>query len=933
MAKQKPQNTKQVSHNKGNSFFATDSNRQYAVIVFAFSFVLYFNTVFNDYNLDDELVTQNHRLTSKGIAAIPEIFASPYYQDESGYKYEYRPLVLVSFAIENALFGEQAWLSHLINVILYSLMCVLLLKVLQNLLKNYSILLPFFTTLLFAAHPVHTEVVASIKNRDEIMAVGFGLLSLYYAIRYVTTNQKPLLIPILLLFIAAILSKTSALTFAIISPVLLVVFTDIKPINLLPVVLALAIPATLLSRLQLVLQQVILFVLFTSTPYFFYTIKHLPGITQWIKTYLTAAVSSTKQPAQAVDWSTIDMSYFKNISQFILPLIIIVISTALSVIGYRYGNVWVTLLPLSVLSLLFTFTRNELRLLLILPLSVLTMISMPVFTGKILATEALLIVLLASTALSGNGAFKLQALLAYFIYAVICLYFKHSAFFVIAIGFLLFTNKRFRPAVIVFFVLCLAAYGFSVYNTISLGKAITLKLLALPFILLGTFAIWRGKHLATAQTASLLIPVVMLAYFLIQPPPKNNLAFDIKNSYYKASTFTAADPTPVQAVRPLVYMEAPVTAKDPLSIRMGTSLIILAKYAKLICLPYPLSFYYGYAVVTPTNISQPLAIFSLALHFLLLVIALVMLRHYPVPATGLLIYLVSIVVFANFVTPIPGLMGDRFLFIPSIGFCIALTCLLLQLFNQLKAMPADIKQLNKPFTYTLLTILVLYSGLTIARNMDWKDRITLFRKDIPAVEQSAQAHNLLALHLFISSNKEADRNKQNELRKEAAIHFKRALEIYPRFLNASFDYARLLEAMGRNDEALKAYQHTTTIDSNFTSPYFSMGIIYQNLEQYGRAAECYEKYLSNHQREEVAYANLSFAYYKQGLYEKSIEVSRRSIAANPTNSFNPTVNIAKTYYKMQVIDSALFYFEQAQKLNPADPNTARFIEQLRNTKH
>ncbi|HRG87655.1 MAG TPA: tetratricopeptide repeat protein [Chitinophagales bacterium] len=932
MAKQKTQNTKQVSHNKGNSFFTTDSNRLYAIIVFAFSFIVYFNTVFNDYNLDDELVTQNHRLTSKGFAAIPEIFSSPYYQDESGYKYEYRPLVLVSFAIENALLGEHAWLSHLINVILYALLCVLLLKVLQILFNSYSVLLPFFTTLLFAAHPVHTEVVASIKNRDEIMAVGFGLLSLYYAICYAKTNQKILLVPVLLLFVAAILSKTSALTFVIISPLLLVVFTDIKPINLLPLVLALVIPATLLSRLQLVLQQVILFVLLTATPYFFYTIKHLPRIWQFARNYLTAVITTATQPAIIDNNSVIDTNYYKDKRQIILPILIVVVSTALSIVGYRYGNVWLTLLPLSVLSLLFTFTRNELRLLLILPLSVLTMISLPVFTGKILATEALLIVLLASVALSGNGAFKLQALLAYFIYAVICVYFKHSAFFVIAIGFLLFTNKRFRPAILVFSVLCLALYGYSVYNTITLGKAITLKLLALPVILLGTFAMWRGKYLATAQTASLLIPVVTLAYFFIQPPAKGNLAFDMKNSYNKVSSFAAADPTPVQAVRPLVYMEAPVTAKDPLSTRVGTSLVILAKYTKLICLPYPLSFYYGYAVVTPTNVLQPSAILSLALHFILLVIALAMLRSYPLPASGLLVYLVSIVVFANFVTPIPGLMGDRFLFIPSIGFSIALSGLLLQFFKLLKVTPADIKLLSKPFTYTLLTILVLYSGLTIARNRDWKDRITLFRKDIPAVEQSAQAHNLLALHLFISSNKEPDRNKQNELRKEAATHFVRALEIYPRFLNASFDYARLLEAMGKYDEALKAYQHTTTIDSNFTSPYFSMGIIYQNLEQYGRAAECYEKYLSNHQKEEVAYANLSFAYYKQGLYEKSIEVSRRSIAANPNNSFNPMVNIAKTYYKMQVNDSALFYFEQAQRLNPNDANTARFIQQLRNIK-
>jgi tetratricopeptide (TPR) repeat protein len=928
MAKQKTEKTKQVVRNS-SSVFATGNNQFYAIIVFAFSFIIYFNTVFNDYNLDDELVTQNHRLTSKGFAAIPEIFSSPYYQDESGYKYEYRPLVLVSFAIEHALFGEHAWLSHLINVLLYSLMCVLLLKVLQKLLSGYSILFPFFITLLFAAHPVHTEVVASIKNRDEIMAVGFALLSLLFAWQCITTNRKILLVPVVLFFIAGILSKTSTITFALIIPLLLVVFTDVKPISLLPVVLAVAIPATLFARLQLVLQQIILLTVLILAPYFFYTIKHLPRIWQELSAYLATFVSSAKETPTIGNQFAIDPAFYKNIRPLILPLAAIIISTVLSAIGYWYGQCWLAVLPLSVLSLLFVFARNEIKILLVVPLVLLTLLSVPLFSGKILATEAVLIVLLFALLLSGNKAYRLQALILYIIYTIFCLYFKQSAFFVVGLGFLPFLNKRFRPALAIFLVLGLALYGFSVYNTVASGKPVTLKLLALPLILAGATAIWKEKYLLTAKAASLLIPIVTLAYFLLQPPVKGNLAFDVKNSYYKASNITAADPTPVQAVRPLVYMEAPVTAKDPLSIRLGTSLIILASYVKLVCLPYPLSFYYGYAVITPTNISEPLAVFSLILHFLLLAIALAILRRHPIPASGLLVYLTSIVVFANLVTPIPGLMGDRFLFIPSIGFCIVLTWALLQLFKQADNLPASVQQLNKPFAYTLFTILILYSGLTIARNRDWKDRIALFRKDIAAVEQSAQAHNLLALHLFISSNKEADRNKQDELRKEAATHFARALEIYPRFLNASFDYARLLEAMGRYDDALKAYQQTTAIDTNFTSPYFSMGIIYQNLEQYDRAVKCYEKYLSNHLKEEVAYANLSFAYYKLGQYEKSIEISRRSIAANPANSFNPTVNIAKTYLKMQANDSALYYFEQAQKLNPTDPNTAQFIEQLR----
>src|SRR4051812_10298510 len=104
-----------------SSFFKL---HHYSIIVFAFSFFLFSNSIFNDYNLDDELVTRNHRLTAQGIGAIPEIFSSSYYTDAMGYAYEYRPIVLSSFAVEHQLFGENAHTSHFINVLIYACCCV-----------------------------------------------------------------------------------------------------------------------------------------------------------------------------------------------------------------------------------------------------------------------------------------------------------------------------------------------------------------------------------------------------------------------------------------------------------------------------------------------------------------------------------------------------------------------------------------------------------------------------------------------------------------------------------------------------------------------------------------------------------------------------------------------------------------------------------------
>src|SRR5690606_34555553 len=113
------------------------------------------------YNMDDELVTMGHRLTSKGFGAIGKIFTSSYYEDEMGYSYEYRPITHVSFAIEHGLFGEHAAVSHFINAVLYAVTVLLVFLISRMMLPGVNLLFPLLAALLFAAHPLHTEAVAS----------------------------------------------------------------------------------------------------------------------------------------------------------------------------------------------------------------------------------------------------------------------------------------------------------------------------------------------------------------------------------------------------------------------------------------------------------------------------------------------------------------------------------------------------------------------------------------------------------------------------------------------------------------------------------------------------------------------------------------------------------------------------------------------------
>src|SRR5690606_13827428 len=67
--------------------------------------------------------------------------------------------------------------------------------------------------LLFAVHPVHTEVVANIKGRDEIMALLGGVWCLYFSMVYIDTRRLTFALVAGFMMLAGLLAKENAIAF------------------------------------------------------------------------------------------------------------------------------------------------------------------------------------------------------------------------------------------------------------------------------------------------------------------------------------------------------------------------------------------------------------------------------------------------------------------------------------------------------------------------------------------------------------------------------------------------------------------------------------------------------------------------------------------------------------------------------------------------
>ncbi|MGB2627459.1 MAG: tetratricopeptide repeat protein [Candidatus Acidiferrum sp.] len=169
-------------------------------ILLCLSMLVYGNTLFNGFTMDDFLyIFLNPAVTHVSFRGLFTATQSANVL---------RPFTFASLACNWALGSSHAWGYHLVNLLLHGAVTVLLYLLLKQLLELLpsAATLSFVTALLFAVHPIHTEAVASIVGRSELLAVGFLLAAWLLHLEDKTVLS-------LLGFLIALMSKESAVIY------------------------------------------------------------------------------------------------------------------------------------------------------------------------------------------------------------------------------------------------------------------------------------------------------------------------------------------------------------------------------------------------------------------------------------------------------------------------------------------------------------------------------------------------------------------------------------------------------------------------------------------------------------------------------------------------------------------------------------------------
>ena len=345
--------------------------------------------------------------------------------------------------------------------------------------------------------------------------------------------------------------------------------------------------------------------------------------------------------------------------------------------------------------------------------------------------------------------------------------------------------------------------------------------------------------------------------------------------------------------------------------RLGTILIIQLKYLLLLVFPHPLSFDYSYNQLPITDVTNIVAIISLIIILALVAYAVINIKSRNVYAYCILFYLFSMGVTSGLLIQIGATMGERFLFIASLAFCIAVVLLLAKLFKVDTANATY--ETTKNFSYLIIGVLVLYAGKTMARNEDWKSNLDLFKSGVITAPNSWRSQNCLGVEYKRMATAETNPQVQAKDCAEAIKYYNNSIAIYSKKADTHADLGAIYFMLKNYDSATVHLKRALELNPKLSSAAANMGTVYLTLLQYHTALGYYRTTVALDPNNVIAQFNLAVCYVQEQKYDSAAIGFKRSIEISPEYNDHKAFEYTGIVYRMMgKPDSAAKYEAMAR---------------------
>lgn len=337
----------------------------------------------------------------------------------------------------------------------------------------------------------------------------------------------------------------------------------------------------------------------------------------------------------------------------------------------------------------------------------------------------------------------------------------------------------------------------------------------------------------------------------------------------------------------------------------------------------------------------------LSLILILLLIAVKILKNYPLTAFGIGWFAISLLPVLN-ILPQGTTVAERFLYIPSFGFCLVLGWLIYKIPDINFTLPKKAAQFLAVITF--VSVCSLYMYLTITRNNDWRTEETIFLSALKIDPTSYIGNGALGTMMLDQQRYSEAVNyfkkaldtapyafrtrhqlglayeKQNMLQ-DAEREYKEALKTDTKYYFANLGLGSVYRQQGKYTEALKEYQQVLEIVPDNFEARFNLAGMYLRLENLDEALKNYQLALNITPSYPQIYSNLAYIYEKQGDTEKAINAYNKSLELEPLNYYN-NLNLGLLYQKNNQPKLSLEYFKKALSIRSQNKELENRIKAL-----
>ncbi|MFK7809681.1 MAG: tetratricopeptide repeat protein [Saprospiraceae bacterium] len=351
--------------------------------------------------------------------------------------------------------------------------------------------------------------------------------------------------------------------------------------------------------------------------------------------------------------------------------------------------------------------------------------------------------------------------------------------------------------------------------------------------------------------------------------------------------------------------------------KIATIMYTLGSYVKLLLFPHPLTHDYYPRHIDIMSFGNWKVLLSLALYGLLAFLAVVGLRKKDPISYGILFFLLTTSIISNIVFPVGTNMSERFMFMPSVGFCFVLAILAWRWASAKKGL-GNLQMVM----IAVGVVLLLLSAKTVDRNTAWKDNFTLFTTDIETSKNSIKLLNAVGAETAVQAAKKQNETVRNQELQKAVPYLLKAVELHPTYKNAYLQLGNVHNYLKEYDKSIQYYQQVLKLDPDAENGFNNLGITYREAGKYYgeqgnmQKAMSYLKQAQEMRPDDYEVIRLlGVAYGVSGQHQKAVEFFTKAAQLQPKDA-NALWNLGNAWYYAGDQTKADEYKRQARAIDP-----------------